>query len=444
MNSPTLLGRAGPAQRPHIVAPMKPATSQRRTEILDAAATVFESEGIRASITDIAAACGVLTGSLYHHFDSKEAIVVELVERYVLDLEHLAGSVVATDIGGGSALGAVERFGTAIAECAIRHRAALLLSFHEPPRSYGPELARLARRVPVEITRSMRTLLDRAHDQGLLRDGIDRGLLADRLCQNMIHVGIGAFHRQPQARQVPALRCRMLLEGIAAVPLIDAVLDSSNARHAADEVIGTWPPAGNLDSDAEGRVLAAARTEFGRRGYEATTVRDVATAAGTSTKAVYRLVTSKEDLLWKILVPYANSLVDAWDAVLTSDATPLEKLDALLWLDINILERFNEENNIISVFMQFAPPSRPDLEPTTPARSSDLDVPFASQLRKVRSLLGDGERLGELRFPLTSADVRARCVFALIWTPHNIIAQSGRHAAHAFARATLLQGAARP
>ena len=37
---------------------------------------------------EVAAACGILAGSLYHHFPSKEAIAVELVEDYHADLER--------------------------------------------------------------------------------------------------------------------------------------------------------------------------------------------------------------------------------------------------------------------------------------------------------------------------------------------------------------------
>jgi AcrR family transcriptional regulator len=194
---------------------------------------------------------------------------------------------------------------------------------------------------------------------------------------------------------------------------------------------------------SDARVLAAARQEFGRRGYEATTVRDVAAAAGVTTKAVYRLVTSKEALLWRILAPYADNLVSAWDAVLRCDATPLEKLDALLWLDINILDRYHEEHSIIRVFMQFAPPTSPDLDLVPTSKPADVGVPFAGQLRKIRRLLAEGERRGELRFPSSSADVRSRCVFALIWTPHNIIQEVGRIEALELDRATLLRGAAR-
>ena len=62
----------------------------RRTEILDTAAVLFASSGLRTSLKDIADACGILPGSLYHHFESKEALIVELVERYQLELDQLA------------------------------------------------------------------------------------------------------------------------------------------------------------------------------------------------------------------------------------------------------------------------------------------------------------------------------------------------------------------
>jgi AcrR family transcriptional regulator len=52
----------------------------RRQEILDAADSVMASSGyVGTSLKDIADACGIQAGSLYHHFASKEAIAVELV-----------------------------------------------------------------------------------------------------------------------------------------------------------------------------------------------------------------------------------------------------------------------------------------------------------------------------------------------------------------------------
>ena len=50
-----------------------------------------------------------------------------------------------------------------------------------------------------------------------------------------------------------------------------------------------------------------------------------------------------------ILDTYVSSVTNGWNAVLTSPATPIEKLDALQWLDINLLGRFSEEHRIQSV-----------------------------------------------------------------------------------------------
>ena len=51
----------------------------RRTEILQTAASLIAISGLRTSLQEIADAAGILPGSLYHHFESKEAILVELL-----------------------------------------------------------------------------------------------------------------------------------------------------------------------------------------------------------------------------------------------------------------------------------------------------------------------------------------------------------------------------
>lgn len=71
-------------------ASLDPLDTQRRDEILDIASSVFASSGLRTTLQDIAEANGIQPGSLYHHFESKEAIVVELVKRYHADLDRQA------------------------------------------------------------------------------------------------------------------------------------------------------------------------------------------------------------------------------------------------------------------------------------------------------------------------------------------------------------------
>lgn len=64
-----------------------------RRRILDAAAKTFATSA-DASLGDIAAAAGLKTGSLYFHFDSKDAIMAEVLEVGVAEsMGYLSGAV---------------------------------------------------------------------------------------------------------------------------------------------------------------------------------------------------------------------------------------------------------------------------------------------------------------------------------------------------------------
>ncbi len=61
----------------------QPAVS-RRDELLELAATMFAERGLRATtVRDIADSAGILSGSLYHHFKSKEQMVEEVLRDFL-------------------------------------------------------------------------------------------------------------------------------------------------------------------------------------------------------------------------------------------------------------------------------------------------------------------------------------------------------------------------
>lgn len=61
--------------------------SARRAEILAVAGAVFAEHGFaNASVRDIGAQCGILSGSLYTHFSSKDAMLLEILEQTMDDL----------------------------------------------------------------------------------------------------------------------------------------------------------------------------------------------------------------------------------------------------------------------------------------------------------------------------------------------------------------------
>ena len=78
----------------------RPKSSQhelRRDEILDVAAQCFADRSYAAaSMNDIAAAGGTSKARLYHYYDSKEAILFDLLDRYTQRLLAIIGQAEAT------------------------------------------------------------------------------------------------------------------------------------------------------------------------------------------------------------------------------------------------------------------------------------------------------------------------------------------------------------
>jgi AcrR family transcriptional regulator len=68
----------------------------RRERILNSAAALFARKGVAATtVREIADEVGIISGSLYHEFESKEAIVDEVVSSYLEDLRTRYKQVLA-------------------------------------------------------------------------------------------------------------------------------------------------------------------------------------------------------------------------------------------------------------------------------------------------------------------------------------------------------------
>ena len=103
----------------------------RREELMDAALALFIAQGIAAtSMDEIVKAAGVSKGGFYHHFASKDALLLALQDRYV-------GDFLAVLVAASAARPAVDWRGRldAMLEAAVRHFFAELpvhdVVFHE-------------------------------------------------------------------------------------------------------------------------------------------------------------------------------------------------------------------------------------------------------------------------------------------------------------------------
>ena len=178
------------------------------------AADLFAQKGYRATtVREIADAAGILSGSLYHHFDSKESIGDEILSGFINEVlsNYRAAVAEATD-----PRAVLEQIVSSTSRTLSSHRAALTMlqndwnHFAAQPRfAYLPKALR-------EIERTWIGQLELGRQAGLFRADLDPKLTY-RLLQDVLW--IPAQWRRTRGYsgdQVVDGFLRILFDGIAA------------------------------------------------------------------------------------------------------------------------------------------------------------------------------------------------------------------------------------
>src|SRR6202042_3724784 len=132
--------------------PSGPARSGRRADVVQLAADLFAQKGYRATtVREVADAAGILSGSLYHHFDSKESIGDEILSGFINEVLTDYRTAVASAT---SPRAAIEQIVRSTSRTLSRHRAALAMLQHDfvyfttlPRFAYLPKALRVRERI---------------------------------------------------------------------------------------------------------------------------------------------------------------------------------------------------------------------------------------------------------------------------------------------------------
>ncbi|MBF6621391.1 MAG: TetR family transcriptional regulator [Patulibacter sp.] len=89
-------------------------------------------------------------------------------------------------------------------------------------------------------------------------------------------------------------------------------------------------------------VLDAAARVFHAKGYEATSIQDIADEVGILKGSLYYYISSKEDVLFEMLQEVHTAALETVVEAVAADGNPLEKIHAF----VETLARFNAENTI--------------------------------------------------------------------------------------------------
>ena len=149
-----------------------------RRRILDAAAKTFAKNGnTDASLGDIATEAGLKAGSLYFHFDSKDALVAEVLEVGVAEsMGYLSGAVASAGESSQRRLKAAIRAHFA-ARSELSDYAVVLLGVLRHEADVGGEGEKLRRR----YTRFWLELIEAAQEDGHVPASLDARLVRSLL-----------------------------------------------------------------------------------------------------------------------------------------------------------------------------------------------------------------------------------------------------------------------
>lgn len=193
------------------------AANTRRDELLALAAAMFAERGLRATtVRDIADSAGILSGSLYHHFSSKEEMVDEVLRGFLDWLFARYQQIIDTEANPlerlkGLFMASFEAIETRHAEVVIYQDEAKRLSSHER-FSYVDERNRQQRKMWVDV-------LTQGIEEGYFRPDVDVDLVY-RFIRDTTWVSVRWY--QPggplTAHQVGQQYLSIVLGGITAGP----------------------------------------------------------------------------------------------------------------------------------------------------------------------------------------------------------------------------------
>ncbi len=187
----------------------------RREELLAIAAELFAQRGFKnTTVRDIADAAGILSGSLYHHFDSKESMVDEILSTFQTELFKTYDEIVGSDLDARAKVEAVVR---ASFEAIDQHHAEVAIFQNDSAYLMQFDRFGYLREHNVRFRSMWLDLLREGVASGALRPDLDAELVF-RFIRDTVWVAVRWYRPggEMAVGQVADQYLSVILEGIAA------------------------------------------------------------------------------------------------------------------------------------------------------------------------------------------------------------------------------------
>jgi AcrR family transcriptional regulator len=324
--------------------------------LFDTAADLFWHKGYAATTTrEIATAVGIQQASLYHHMASKEDLVYKIclssLEQFLADVPAAVNAVA----------GPLERI-----RVLIRAHLATLLRYQRRNVTLLTELRSLSVRHRSEVLALrdkyecfVRSTFENAQTAGLIRSDVPAKYLTLALMSVLNYAAL--WFRKDQALledQLAEIFTKVCLRG-AATPAARSLLTLPDLEAEVKKPVARVrkkPKEGQ--NPALTRALDAAVGLFSRKGYTATSTREVAALLGIQKASLYYHISSKEDLLYLICRSSLEQIRHDVETAIQEVRDPLDRQRCLITSHIESLLRDEERHSTTFTEMHALSPDR--------------------------------------------------------------------------------------
>ncbi len=127
-------------------------------------------------------------------------------------------------------------------------------------------------------------------------------------------------------------------------------------------------------------ILEAAELVFGRKGYYAATIEEIAAEAEFATGTIYNFFDSKESMYHELMEKFVNEFMGLFESKVLSQADPCDAVGALIELK---LKHFQKHRGFFRVFFETSPGSRLDPSKSTPAKILERYDDYIQQVSEI-------------------------------------------------------------
>jgi AcrR family transcriptional regulator len=290
---------------------------------------LFWKKGYRSTTTrDVAASLGVQQASLYYHMKTKEDLLHGICYSSFLHVVENAEAAAAA--AAGNPLEAIREIARTHLATTLAYQKEFSVSLIEC-RALGPNYRAEIEALWSRYHMMSYEVLDEAKAAALIRTDVPNKYIYTPLMCTLNWSAV--WYRQGKGLSVGELYdlyAKVFFDG-AANPDFKRNIRSQAVCRNLEFLVSPIASSGQFAvNETYAKLLDTACTLFARKGYFATSIREIATAMGIQKGSLYYYISSKEDLIYQISKTAMEHVTACVNAALAQVSGPEERLFAFI------------------------------------------------------------------------------------------------------------------